>query len=204
MSVKYGLSKSIIFKESGDINETSPFGKRTLNGKTVNHKGVDVVRYVGYNTTATIVTIADGKIKAVKNTVKGVDHKKNLAGNYVDIDHGGGMVSRYFHLKYGSIPASVRVGATIKKGDIIGYMGNTGDSYGAHLHFQLEQNGIPIDGAPYLKGEKSIKKPDANDYINLIVEKVGYDNPEPVVEAFKKVEHKYINDLWRKLWEALK
>ena len=35
-------------------------------------------------------------------------------------------------------------------------MGNTGDSYGAHLHFQLEQNGTPIDGAPYLKGQKVI------------------------------------------------
>ncbi len=66
------------------------------------------------------------------------------------------MVSRYFHLRYGSIPAAIRKGAKVKAGDTVGYMGNTGDSYGAHLHFQLEQDGKPIDGAPYLKGEKVI------------------------------------------------
>lgn len=150
---RYGLSKSPVFKESGDINETSPFGEKR--GRYI-HKGVDVVRYIGYNTTATIAAIADGKVIAVKNTVTGVDHRRNLEGNYVCIDHGGGMVSKYFHLRYGSIPASVRVGAEVHKGDTIGYMGNTGDSYGAHLHFQLEQNGTPIDGSPYLKGQKTI------------------------------------------------
>lgn len=153
---QYGLSQSPVFKESGDMYETSPFGMRTLNGKTYKHCGVDVVRYVGYNALATIVAIADGKVTAVKNTVTGVDHRRNLEGNYVCIDHGGGMVSKYFHLKHGSIPASIRAGVTVHKGDVIGYMGNTGDSYGAHLHFQLEQNGTPIDGAPYLKGQKVI------------------------------------------------
>ena len=198
---KYGLSKAPVFKETGDIYETSAYGE--MRGKTP-HKGVDVVRYVGYNTLATIVAIADGKIKAVKNTVVGVDHQKNLIGNYVDIDHGDGMVSRYFHLKYGSIPQSIKVGAQIKKGDTVGYMGNTGDSYGAHLHFQLERNGVPIDGTPYLKGQKSISKLTADDYIAKIVAKVGYDDPAPVVAAFKKVQHPFITDLWRKLYEAMK
>ena len=115
-----------------------------------------MVRFAGYNTTATIVAIADGRVTAVKNTVTGVDHRHNFEGNYVCVDHGGGMVSKYFHLKHGSIPASIRVGAAVKKGDTLGYMGNTGDSYGAHLHFQLEKNGVPIDGTPHLKGQKAV------------------------------------------------
>ena len=201
---KYGMKKAPVFLEAGDVCETSPYGEKRGN---YIHRGVDVVRNVGYNTTATIVAIADGKVTAVKNTVTGVT-KAHPEGNYVDIDHGGGMVSRYFHLKHGSIPASVRVGAAVKKGTVLGFMGNTGDSQGAHLHFQLEQNGKPIDGAPYLKGQKVIGGAVANipaeEYIKKIVAKVGYDDPAAAIAAFKKAQHPFPADLWRKLWEALR
>ena len=150
---KYGLSKCPAFKETGDAYETSPFGEKR---GSYTHKGVDIVRNVGYNTTATIVAIASGTVTAVKNIVTGVDHVNNVEGNYVVVDHGGGMVTKYYHLKYGSIPANIRKGVTVKAGDTLGFMGNTGDSTGAHLHFQFEQNGTPIDGAPYLKGQKVI------------------------------------------------
>ena len=201
MGKKYGLSQAPVFKESGDICETSPFGEKRGN---YIHKGVDVVRNIGRNTTATIVAIADGRVIAVKNTVKGVDHVKNLEGNYVSIDHGNGLVSKYFHLAYGTIPGTVLVGKKIAKGTVIGKMGNTGDSYGAHLHFQLEKNGVPIDGAPYLKGQKRIGGKTKDDYIAMIVEKVGFDNPLGVIVAFKGVQHQYATDLFRKLYEALK
>ena len=195
----YRLTQAPVFKEPGDIYETSPFGEKR---GTYIHKGVDVVRNIGYNTTATIVAIADGTVTAVKNTVTGVT-KAHPEGNYVDVDHGGGLVSRYFHLKCGSIPASVRRGAAVKKGTVLGYMGNTGDSYGAHLHFQLEQNGKPIDGTPYLKGVKVIGGATAEEYIKKIVQKVGYSDPAAATAAFKAVNHPFAADLWRKLWEAL-
>lgn len=196
---KYGLKKAPVFAEVGDICETSAFGE--MRG-SIPHKGVDVVRNAGYNTTATIVAIADGTVKAVKNTVVGVT-KAHLEGNYVDVDHGGGIVTRYFHLKYGSIPASVRVGAAVKKGTVLGFMGNTGDSQGAHLHFQLEQNGKPIDGTPYLKGQKTLDGVVAEECIRKIVAKVGYDDAASAIAAFKTAKHKFPADLWRKLWEAL-
>ena len=150
---KYGLSKCPVFKETGDAYETSPFGEKRGN---YTHKGVDLVRNVGYNTTATIVAIASGTVTAVKNTVTGVDHVNNVEGNYVVVDHGGGMVTKYYHLKYGSIPANIRKGVTVKAGDTLGFMGNTGDSTGAHLHFQLEQDDTPIDPKPYITGQKVI------------------------------------------------
>ena len=137
---KYGLAKCPVFKEDGDVYETAPFGERR---GTYTHKGVDIVRHIGFNTTATVTAIADGTVIGVRTNVTGVNH-------------GGGMVTKYFHLRYGSIPAAIRKGAKVKAGDTVGYMGNTGDSYGAHLHFQVEQDGKPIDGAPYLKGEKVI------------------------------------------------
>ncbi len=200
MGKKYGLKQSPVFKEQGDIYETSPFGEMRGN---IPHIGVDVVRNIGYNTTANIVAIADGRVIRVKDIVTGVD-KRYPEGNYVDIDHGGGMVSRYFHLKYGSIPASVRVGATVKKGTVLGFMGNTGDSQGAHLHFQLEKNGQAIDGAPYLKGEKVIGGLAKDDYIKLIVEKVGYDDKATAAASLKAMRHPYPLDFFRKMYEALK
>ena len=45
----------------------------------------------------------------------------------------------------------VSAGQTVRKGQMIGYAGNTGWSDGAHLHFQVEQNGIPIDPQPFFE-----------------------------------------------------
>lgn len=158
MGTRYNIDCPV-FLESGEMNVTSPFGYRSSpsNGKRTFHRGVDIVRYInGGSTTATVTAIDDGKVRYVFDKVPGVDHEssENSAGNYVVITHDGGYVTKYFHLKHNSI--KVKKGDVIKKGTVIGYMGNTGNSYGAHLHFQLEFGGEPIDGLPYLLGEKSI------------------------------------------------
>ena len=59
---KYGLAKCPVFKEDGDVYETAPFGERR---GTYTHKGVDIVRHVGCNTTATVTAIADGTVDAI-------------------------------------------------------------------------------------------------------------------------------------------
>ena len=69
------------------------------------------------------------------------------AGNWVVIDHGGGLVTKYMHHSQ----IIVSAGQTVRKGQMIGYAGNTGWSDGAHLHFQVEQNGIPIDPQPFFE-----------------------------------------------------
>lgn len=150
--------KCPVFLEDGGINVTSPFGWRIHPVSKVGegHKGVDITRWVGYSNLATITALASGIVTAVKDTVPWIDvsNAANSAGNYVVIDHGGGYVTKYFHLKYNSV--AVAVGDIVEAGTVIGYMGTTGNSTGAHLHFQIEKDGVPVDGLPYLLGEEYI------------------------------------------------
>lgn len=122
---------------------TSPFGMRTIFGKRKMHNGIDIV---GEGATLDyIVAFADGKVTVSKFA--------NDAGEYVKIDHGNGNYTRYLHLKMGS--RTVKVGDTVKKGQVVGYMGATGNVTGAHLHFDVNVNGKYVDPEPYLKGEKT-------------------------------------------------
>lgn len=199
---KYGLSKCPVFKETGDAYETSPFGEKR---GTYTHKGVDIVRNIGYNTTATIVAIADGVVTMVRTSVIGVDHKKNVEGNLVEINHGGGMVSKYFHLKYGSIPSGIREGVEVKAGDALGFMGNTGDSTGAHLHFQLEQNGKAIDPKPYIIGQNVIggaAKSQLERDLDVLVAHGVIKTPEYWQQTAPKVQ--YLPDLIHNMAEVLR
>lgn len=69
-------------------------------------------------------------------------------GNAVWIDHGGGIVTGYFHMEAGLL---VKAGDTVTAGQQIGKMSNTGYSYGCHLHFQVEKDGKPINPEPLMQ-----------------------------------------------------
>ena len=70
----------------------------------------------------------------------------NSAGNWVVISHGNGLVSKYMH--HSSI--TVSAGQYVEKGQQIGYVGSTGYSTGAHLHFQVELNGVAVSPDSYM------------------------------------------------------
>lgn len=139
--------------KSGEHKVTSNFGMRTItiNGKTTTkqHNGIDLVRTgskLDY-----IIAFADGKVVTSKYSAS--------AGEYVKLDHGNGVYTRYLHLKSGS--RTVKVGDTVKKGQVLGYMGATGNVTGAHLHFDITLDGKYVDPAAYLDGTKTIEKPNA-------------------------------------------
>lgn len=122
------------------------------------HKAIDIV---GPNHTADdIIAFEDGIVEIVVNNMKYTDHnsKGNATyGNFVKIKHEDGTKTLYAHLKYNSI--QVQVGQKITKGSKIGTMGNTGNAYGTHLHFEVRDiNENRLNPIQYLNGEKTIKK----------------------------------------------
>jgi murein DD-endopeptidase MepM/ murein hydrolase activator NlpD len=116
---------------------TSPYGMR-LNpfggGKTEYHPGIDIGVPVG----TPIAAAAAGTVIIV-GWVSGY-------GNYISIDHGGGISTGYGHLD----TFLVAVGQSVQRGQTIGTSGNTGRSTGPHLIFEVRRNGKPVDPNPFL------------------------------------------------------
>lgn len=123
------------------VRLTSAYGNRVLNGKKEFHGGYDMVG-VG---SSEVVAAIPGKV--IRSRI--VTDKTNPTwqwGNYVCISGTDGLDYYYCHLA----SRTVQEGQTVKAGDCIGIMGNTGYSFGAHLHFEVRQNGKAIDPSPIL------------------------------------------------------
>ena len=89
--------------------------------------------------------------------VKRADNRSSGYGKHIRIDHGFGYVSLYAHLsKY-----NVRRGQRVKRGDIIGYVGNTGRSVGPHLHYEIFKDKKKINPLNFYYGNLSQKEFDA-------------------------------------------
>ncbi len=115
------------------FRKSDGFGWRILEGKPNFHKGIDITGTAKKD----IYAIQSGKvIQASKGWNGGY-------GNVVKIDHGNGYVSTYGHLS----KILVKKGAKVDKGQLIGMMGNTGLSFGTHLHLVVEKHGNLIN--PY-------------------------------------------------------
>ena len=119
---------------------TSPFGGRASPGGigSTNHKGIDI----GASSGAAIVAALDGKVVYTGYNV--------ARGNYVMIDHGGGIITLYQHGLNGSIRVSS--GQSVKQGQTIMGVGSTGYSTGPHLHFEVWENGTPVNPINYVRG----------------------------------------------------
>ena len=119
--------------------------------KGTRHNGIDLVG-AGY-TLDNVVAHSDGKIIQAQD---GLGNMKgtNSYGNYVKIDHGNGYCTLYAHMQKG---ISVKNGQYVKKGQVLGYMGNTGNSYGAHLHFEVWKGGTRINPTEYLEKDLASK-----------------------------------------------
>jgi murein DD-endopeptidase MepM/ murein hydrolase activator NlpD len=115
---------------------TSEFGSRIspFGGDKEFHSAIDIATRIG----KPIQAPADGVVAeaAIQHDV----------GQMVRIDHGHGISTFYGHLS----KVAVRTGATVHKGDRIGYVGNTGRSTGSHLHYAVMLNGVPVNPRKYL------------------------------------------------------
>ena len=115
---------------------TSDYGMRihpVLGGRR-NHKGIDLAQPSGTPVYAT----ADG--------VVGKAEWFSSYGNYIQIEHGAEMQTRYAHLSGYAVAA----GEQVRKGQLIGYVGSTGRSTGPHLHYEVRVAGEAVDPTPYM------------------------------------------------------
>lgn len=115
---------------------TSDYGTRVspMGGASSNHKGIDI----GASGGAAIVAAADGTVTTAAYS--------SAAGNYVMIDHGGGLYTVYMHAS----ALLVSPGQTVSAGQTIAQVGSTGISTGNHLHFGVSLNGSYVSPWSYL------------------------------------------------------
>ncbi len=99
------------------------------------HYGIDFTAPQG----TPIYAVGNGKVIKVHKSFSGY-------GNRVEIDHGYGFVTLYAHMS----EFNVKVGQEVKRGEMIGLVGNTGSSTAPHVHYEIIKDGKKIDPAPYL------------------------------------------------------
>jgi murein DD-endopeptidase MepM/ murein hydrolase activator NlpD len=115
---------------------SSGFGYRVspFTGLREFHKGLDFAGRKGTE----IIAPADGVVSFVG--------RNGSYGKMIKIDHGHGIVTRYGHIQ----KALKKRGEVVKRGDVIALMGNTGNSTGPHLHYEVLLNGLPVNPQKYI------------------------------------------------------
>jgi len=142
-AVAYHRAQPIIWPVEGDI--TSHFGWRRhpITGARDLHQGIDIA--AGYWTP--VFATGDGVV-----TFAGY---KYGYGRTVIIDHGFGLRTVYAHC----VSVKARAGATVRRGDVIAYVGESGTATGPHLHYEIHKDGVAIDPLKFLntQNEKAQK-----------------------------------------------
>ncbi len=120
---------------------SSFFGRRNdpFTGRRAHHRGVDFAGREG----SPIVAVASGVVV--------YSGPRYGYGNLVEINHGGGLVTRYGHNKENL----VKVGATVERGQHIALMGATGRATGPHLHFEVHRDGRAVDPLAFIRADSS-------------------------------------------------
>ena len=115
---------------------SSSFGWRSapFGGRGQFHKGLDITNRVG----TPIVAPAQGLV-----IQSGHDGAYGLS---IEINHGGGIITKYGHMQRCAVPA----GVWVKRGQVIGYVGMSGRTTGPHLHYEVRLNGVPVNPMRYI------------------------------------------------------
>lgn len=129
---------------------TDPFTKTRRK-----HKGMDFSAPTG----TPVYSTSDGKVIRVDGRAPGY-------GKHIRIDHGFGYVTLYAHLsKY-----NVRRGQEVKRGDVIGFVGNTGRSVAPHLHYEIRKDGVAVNPINFYYGDLNTEE------FNALLEAANREN----------------------------
>jgi murein DD-endopeptidase MepM/ murein hydrolase activator NlpD len=125
-----------IWPTNGRLSSTFGYRYHPFTGLRLLHEGLDIAN----STWTPIYATADGQVQVVNNSTN--------FGNMVKVAHDnkGEYVTLYAHMQQ----AAVTQGQVVKRGDLIGYMGNTGRSTGTHLHYEVHRNGRPVDPMEFI------------------------------------------------------
>ena len=115
----------------GTITVTAEFG---VPRGASRHEGIDLAAPAGTPVRAT----AQGTVVFAG--------KDGRYGRTIVVDHGGGFVTRYAHLK----KIETKKGRRVGRGEVIGRVGKSGNASGAHLHYEVLKDGVPVDPRLYL------------------------------------------------------
>ena len=128
--------EELMWPLTGSMKVTSPYGERMhpLIGEIAFHRGIDLRARYG----SSVLAPADGIVLYTGH--------KTAYGNMVVVLHGGGIATVYGHLWKSTVQPYERV----RKGQLLGYTGNTGFSTGPHLHFEVRQDGEPTNPLEWL------------------------------------------------------
>lgn len=116
---------------------------------SVRHDGLDILAHSG----EPVYAVADGVVADVVKSRKGL-------GNVVAIEHDGGYVTRYAHLA----DMEVRKGQTVRRGERIGFVGVSGNSFAPHLHFEVLKDTVVLDPVNHFFASL-----DPEEYVNVMI-----------------------------------
>lgn len=142
---------------------------RVINGQQDVHTGMDIAVYADYGV-VNVIAAQSGKVILAKDSpdcpsnTEVVPCGNSGYGNYVKIEDASGVVIIYAHMHQGTI--TVKEGDYVEQGQVIGKVGSSGKSTGAHLHFEVRVNGSPVAPLNY----------------------VSSDNPRPISKTTNYVE----------------
>ncbi|MGH8074591.1 MAG: M23 family metallopeptidase [Lysobacter sp.] len=149
-----GVLESLLFNRQLDMNSvpsrepihsyiTSGFGHRAdpIRGGRAYHKGIDFEADVG----DPVMAVADGVVS--------FSGRRSGYGNTIEIDHGNGYVTRYAH----NSRLERKVGSLVRAGQEIAKAGSTGRSTGAHVHFEVWQNGVAVNPNKFLQQQSPLR-----------------------------------------------
>lgn len=172
------MAKKCRIVEGGYCEITNPYSE--------NHKGLDVVGK-GY-TVANITAHSDGEVVELRTNCNSHEEGGSY-GNYIKLKHNDGYYTLYAHIAYGTI--KVKKGDKVKKGSILGRMGDTGYAFGIHLHWEVrDTKDVRINPTEYLNKDLP-KNPEptptykwnTGDYVSINGVYVSSDSKEKLTPA---------------------
>ena len=164
---------------------TQRFGEKITD--PAGHKGIDYALYQG----TPVLAVMDGKVSRTAQITGGY-------GTHVVIDHDGGLQTVYAHLSRVTVP----LGAGVLAGQLIGYSGNTGNSTGPHLHFEVRADGKAVDPEPLLHPlpPSSGAADNRRVRVPLLYVRSGPGTEYPIVDSLRRGEQVSGNQTAETVW----